>query len=141
MPSDAEIDAMIERLKDVAGFVQKEHGRVAAASCLATEAAAFLAALRDERDILADRIRVLDPLLKERCDEAQNFYERADKAEARVRELEQKLERARLALEPFGQAANDAEEFAGHDGPIGQYIQFEILRRARATLAEIGQRG
>lgn len=144
--SDAEIDALIERIQEATRDIEtgeRLHEGVFAHVTVedAEQAAAFLAALRDERDILADRIRVLDPLLKERCDEAQNFYERADKAEARVRELEQKLERARLAMEPFGQAANDAEEFAGHDGPIGQYIQFEILRRARATLAEIGQRG
>lgn len=31
---------LVERLRDVAGFIEKEHGRVAAAACLATEAAA-----------------------------------------------------------------------------------------------------
>lgn len=33
------MESIVNRLRDVAGFIQKEHGRVAAAACLATEAA------------------------------------------------------------------------------------------------------
>lgn len=126
MPSEAEIDALIERLKNVAGFVQKEHGRVAAASCLATEAAAFLAALSEERDRLERGLRTvqnaaktiasaqgteLEHLRQNRTydyklrQEHESLLERDAQmtdallaAEARVRELEQKLERARVAL-------------------------------------------
>jgi hypothetical protein len=36
---------LIDRLHDVAGFVQKEYGRVEASACLATEAADRIAAL------------------------------------------------------------------------------------------------
>lgn len=39
---------IIKRLHDVSGFIQKEYGRVAAAACLATEAADEIVKLRTE---------------------------------------------------------------------------------------------
>lgn len=55
---------IVERLRDVAGFIEKEHGRVAAAACLATEAAARIqnleAALRDIENECADLMRLED---------------------------------------------------------------------------------
>lgn len=39
---------IVERLRDVAGFIEKEYGRVASAACLATEAAAEIERLRAE---------------------------------------------------------------------------------------------
>ena len=42
---------LVERLRDVAGFIQKEHGRVAAAACLATEAADRIEQLEAELTI------------------------------------------------------------------------------------------
>lgn len=88
MPSDAEIDALIERLNELDGRV---------GSPVAIEAAAFLAALRDERDRL----------------QSENFtlyhIGEAEGAEIsllrnRVRELEQALENyARATLAEIGQ--------------------------------------
>ena len=137
MPSEAEIDALIERLRDVAGFVQKEHGRVAAASCLATEAAAFLAALSEERD--RRDVQAFDAAT------AHGKTKLAlQKAEARVRELEQRLERAREALEPFAQIDMSRTDDIGDDALVlendGRNLVLGDLRRARATLAEIGHR-
>ena len=37
---------IVERLRDVAGFIEQEYGRVASAACLATEAAAEIERLR-----------------------------------------------------------------------------------------------
>lgn len=37
---------IVERLRDVAGFIEAEHGRVASAACLATEAAYEIERLR-----------------------------------------------------------------------------------------------
>ena len=39
---------IVERLQDVAAIIQKEHGRVAGASCLTTEAAYLITSLRAE---------------------------------------------------------------------------------------------
>lgn len=39
---------IVERLRDVAGFIEQEYGRVASAACLATEAAAEIERLRAE---------------------------------------------------------------------------------------------
>lgn len=39
---------IVERLQDVAAIIQKEHGRVAGASCLTTEAADLITSLRAE---------------------------------------------------------------------------------------------
>lgn len=49
----------------------------------------------------------------------------ADKA--RIAELEE-------GLEPFASAADDAERLAGHDGPLGQYIDLPHLRRVHSLL-------
>lgn len=43
---------IVSRLRDVSGFIQKEHGRVEAAASLATEAADEIERLRDENEWL-----------------------------------------------------------------------------------------
>lgn len=45
---------IVDRLRDVAGFIQKEHGRVAAAACLATEAADVIQSLREKTQYWPD---------------------------------------------------------------------------------------
>lgn len=45
---------IVDRLRDVAGFIQKEHGRVAAAACLATEAADLIQSLREKTQYWPD---------------------------------------------------------------------------------------
>ena len=45
---------IIDRLRDVSGFVQKEWGRVAASACLATEAAAEIERLRAALEEIAE---------------------------------------------------------------------------------------
>jgi len=136
MPSDAEIDALIERLNELDGRV---------GSPVAIEAAAFLAALRDERDRLKSGNR---------------YAQLEQQARARVRELEKKLERARVALDPFAKEFDERREayirrYPRHpavgaanfdkmpDGWEMEKLVFPmgVFRRARAALAEIGQRG
>lgn len=82
MPSDAEIDALIERLSQFEG---RDWETTACYNGLRLEAAAFLAALRDERKKWQSfpQQMAAETLLE--------ALTRADKAEARVRELEQKL--------------------------------------------------
>ncbi len=164
MPSEAEIDALIERLKDVAGFVQKEHGRVAAASCLATEAAAFLVALRNERNEAERSLSQADEDERYRIDVSEALgIEQKENAmlEARVRELEQKLERARGELTDVTACVENRKaiyeallekasvwaepEYMRWDMLKYVVAAFEILEKeispALTTLAEIGQRG
>ena len=45
---------IVARLRDVAGFIQKEHGRVASAACLATEAADLIQSLREKTQYWPD---------------------------------------------------------------------------------------
>lgn len=42
-----------------------------------------------------------------------------------------------VALRPFAEAADDAERTAGHDGPLGQYLDLPHLRRARAAISKL----
>jgi len=48
---------IVSRLRDVSGFIQKEHGRVEAAACLATEAADEIERLRSA---LSDAITLIE---------------------------------------------------------------------------------
>lgn len=45
---------IVDRLRDVAGFIQKEYGRVSAAACLATEAADLIKSLREKTQYWPD---------------------------------------------------------------------------------------
>lgn len=56
----------------------------------------------------------------------------------RITALEAENARLREALEPFAKAADDAERFAGGDGPMGAYLDYTDLDAARATLKEKG---
>lgn len=78
---------IVERLRDVAGFIEKEHGRVAAAACLATEAAEEIERLRKDLSLAVF----------------------ADKEYWQV--LEKENERLRAALEV---AANDLEDWGAY---------------------------
>ena len=62
-------------------------------------------------------------------------------AEARVRELEQKLERARLALEPFAREGSKLTPDLDKYSWLNTGLSNANFRHARAALAEIGQRG
>ena len=128
--SDAEIDALIERLNELVVWDD-----VADNEPLGSKAARVLAALRDERDRLKSGNR---------------YAQLEQQARARVRELEQKLERARVALEPFSQFAKGLTSVEHDTHYIGLQtngqpdllgIELRHFRRARAALAEIGQRG
>lgn len=166
MPSDAEIDALIEALQLHAhddGGGHPNH--------IANKAAAFLAALRDERDGLERGLRTvqnaaktiasaqgteLEHLRQNRTydhklrQEHESLLERDAQmtdalltAEARVRELEQKLERARAALEPFyniSMSYTDLSDDVYVFDNGKRLLSVADFRRARATLAEIGQR-
>ena len=148
MPSDAEIDALIERLNVLCNPLSEmlpERERLTAFVRDGDEAARFLAALRDERDRLKSGNR---------------YAQLEQQARARVRELEQKLERARVALTDVTACVENRKaiyeallekasvwaepEYMRWD--MLKYVveAFEILEKeispARATLAEIGQR-
>jgi len=175
MPSDSEIDALIERLSQFEG---RDWETTVCYNGLRLEAAAFLAALRDERDGMERGLRTvqnaaktiasaqgteLEHLRQNRTydyklrQEHESLLERDAQmtdalltAEARVRELEQKLERARVALEPFSQFAKGLTSVEHDTHYIGLQtngqpdllgIELRHFRRARAALAEIGQRG
>lgn len=169
MPSDAEINALIERLSQFEG---RDWETTACYNGLRLEAAAFLAALRDERDGLERGLRTvqnaaktiasaqgteLEHLRQNRTydyklrQEHESLLERDAQmtdalltAEARVRELEQKLERARVALAETTEWLDDASHpyIPGTASAEGWNAEREArLNRARAALAEIGQRG
>lgn len=158
MPSDTEINALIERLTEAANLRPP-----LLASPMLEKAAHFLAALRDERISFSGVAkRKLDDLTSDQrgwkiCGyaiEKDGKYglvttgafvgwwsvaeENANAAEARVRELEQKLERARVALEEMLFDYGDK-----YDGEcrLKNFNELEMIDRARAALAEIGQRG
>ncbi len=56
---------IVARLRDVAGFIQKEHGRVASAACLATEAADEINSLREWGTKIALNALELTEVLRE----------------------------------------------------------------------------
>lgn len=128
MPSDAEINALIERLSQFEG---RDWETTACYNGLRLEAAAFLAALRDDRDQYKTAF-------------ADGYDAAKDEYRARVRELEQKLERARVALAETTEWLDDASHpyIPGTASAEGWNAEREArLNRARAALAEIGQRG
>jgi len=129
MPSDAEIDALIERLNVLCNPLSEmlpERERLTAFVRDGDEAARFLAALRDERDRLKSGNR---------------YAQLEQQARARVRELEQKLERARLALEPFAREGSKLTPDLDKYSWLNTGLSNANFRHARAALAEIGQRG
>lgn len=176
MPSDAEIDALIERIQEATRDIEtgeRLHEGVFAHVTVedAEQAAAFLVALRDERDGLERGLRTvqnaaktiasaqgteLEHLRQNRTydyklrQEHESLLERDAQmtdalltAEAHVRELEQKLERARVALAETTEWLDDASHpyIHGTASAEGWNAEREArLNRARATLAEIGQR-
>jgi len=174
MPSDAEIDALIERLNVLCNPLSEmlpERERLTAFVRDGDEAARFLAALRDERDGLERGLRTvqnaaktiasaqgteLEHLRQNRTydyklrQEHESLLERDAQmtdallaAEARVRELEQKLERAREALRVGLDLISEEKGWGTYPRMEGSeiYAEADVFRElARATLAEIGQR-
>ncbi len=170
MPSDVEIDALIERL----GY-HREHplrGGYTLINPDGPEAAAFLAALRDERDMLERGLRTvqnaaktiasaqgteLEHLRQNRTydyklrQEHESLLERDAQmtdalltAEARVRELEQKLERAGVALRVGLELISEEKGWGTYPRMEGSeiYVDANVFEElASAALAEIGQRG
>lgn len=165
MPSDAEIDALIEQARL---YAQNDKRRPAR---MLREAAAFLAALRDERDGLERGLRTvqnaaktiasaqgteLEHLRQNRTydyklrQEHESLLERDAQmtdalltAEARVRELEQKLERAEDKIDGLQADLDGAIEVAFRRGATDwTWMNYPShFERLTATLAEIGQRG
>ena len=72
---------------------------------------------------------------------ARALMARDKRAEARVRELEQKLERARVALEPFAREGSKLTPDLDKYSWLNTGLSNANFRHARAALAEIGQRG
>ncbi len=144
MPSDAEIDALIERLIVLCNPLSEmlpERERLTAFVRDGDEAARFLAALRDDRDRLERSAFQADEDERYCTDVSEALgIEQKENAmlEARVRELEQKLERARVALEEMLFDYGDK-----YDGEcrLKNFNELEMIDRASAALAEIGQRG
>ena len=132
MPSDVEIDALIERLNVLCNPLSEmlpERERLTAFVRDGDEAARFLAALRDERDRLKSGNR---------------YAQLEQQARARVRELEKKLERARVALHVGLDLISEEKGWGTYPRMEGSeiYAEADVFRElARTTLAEIGQRG
>ncbi len=47
-----------------------------------------------------------------------------------------RIAKLEAALKPFAHAADDAERVVGHDGPMGQYLDYSTLCAARAALGD-----
>lgn len=89
-----------------------------------TQAASAISRLVKERDAL-----VLST--GEHITRRSELLARAEAAEASVARLTALLAEADEVVKPFAKAADNAERLAGHDGPLGQYVELEHLRPAR----------
>lgn len=123
--SPAEMGAEIDRRGSVIETLEAE---IAAMRSNAGYPALAIEELRCHQTQM-DMDGVMVGVSRQALDEVLTYYGLAALASSQAR-----MERLEEALRPFANAADDTERLAGHDGPLGQWIDYADLRRARSVL-------
>lgn len=97
------------------------------------------ALMRERTSLIETKREQIERLTKERDEAVDNghdwFNVSQDRME-RISSLEEENKRLREALKPIAEEADHAELNAGHDGPLGQYVAYDVLCAARQALGD-----